>query len=107
MNISLVILIEGQVSSEKVLEAYRLTRRVHPYFRMLIAQFGDDQPVPWYVEDPEQPIQLETETAILNESTWQHGLEQNANTARDHSISLTYLKLLSDDGGDHHQLFFV
>ena len=107
MNISLVFLIEGQVSSENILDAYHLTRLVHPYLRMRIAQIGDDQPVPWYVEDPEQPIQLETEKATLNDNTWQHGLEQNANTARDHGMSLTYMKLLSDEGGDHHQLFFV
>ena len=62
---------------------------------------------PWYVEDPEQPIQLESETKPITKETWQQGLEEFANTPRDNYCSLTYWKLVSDDSGENHQLFVV
>ena len=43
MNISLVMFLEGSVTPEAVVDAFRLTRIVHPYFRMKITQVGTER----------------------------------------------------------------
>jgi hypothetical protein len=95
------------LKKENMIEAFKLVKKRHPYFRMQIRATNEDDTLE-FVEDPDWAENVYLEhfelASKLNLNNWQSRLINLGSKPRDSSITVVYLELFSFENR-LHQLF--
>lgn len=94
------------MTKNHVIEAFKMVKRKHPYFRMAIEK--DEQGKPTFVEknidDQQISIEFLLVDARMRIKSWQTRLVSIGCKPHDNSQSVFHLELISFDNTSHHQL---